>query len=211
MMESTVHPVTSLGGQTVLSSPLTDRPSCMFSMATMSTSPHPSPLTPGNKSLRMSMKENAREVSQCRRRLDFSPHQTYLGFHRPPTVAVARRNERERNRVKLINMTFATLREHLPHGSKGTKSKKMSKVETLRSAIEYIRHLQGMIGDPDAMRAVLEGSRAMIEGACSMSPESCLSPTPSTSSPSPSPCSTDSSYETLTIDEDDLIDFANWF
>ena len=48
---------------------------------------------------------------------------------RVPAVAVARRNERERNRVKLINMTFATLREHLPHsGGKGGKSRKMSKV-----------------------------------------------------------------------------------
>lgn len=48
---------------------------------------------------------------------------------RVPAVAVARRNERERNRVKLINMTFATLREHLPHsGGKSGKSRKMSKV-----------------------------------------------------------------------------------
>ena len=38
---------------------------------------------------------------------------------RTPAVAVARRNERERNRVKLINMTFATLREHLPQSGAG--------------------------------------------------------------------------------------------
>ena len=46
--------------------------------------------------------------------------------------AVAKRNERERNRVKHINGTFSTLKQHLPWAQ---KNKKMSKVETLRSAI----------------------------------------------------------------------------
>ena len=36
-------------------------------------------------------------------------------------------------------MGFHTLRQHIPNGS---KNKKMSKVETLRSAVEYIRQLQ---------------------------------------------------------------------
>lgn len=60
----------------------------------------------------------------------------------PPT-SVARRNERERNRVKMVNMGFATLRQHVPNGA---KNKKMSKVETLRSAVEYIRQLQRLLG-----------------------------------------------------------------
>lgn len=62
--------------------------------------------------------------------------------HGPPS-SVARRNERERNRVKMVNMGFATLRQHVPNG---TKNKKMSKVETLRSAVEYIRQLQKLLG-----------------------------------------------------------------
>src|SRR6218665_1195006 len=59
----------------------------------------------------------------------------------PPT-SVARRNERERNRVKMVNNGFATLRNHVPNGQ---KNKKMSKVETLRSAVEYIKQLQKLL------------------------------------------------------------------
>ncbi|RWS14349.1 achaete-scute 1-like protein [Dinothrombium tinctorium] len=55
---------------------------------------------------------------------------------------VSRRNERERNRVKMVNLGFATLRQHIPHA---TKNKKMSKVETLRSAVEYISELQSLL------------------------------------------------------------------
>lgn len=57
-------------------------------------------------------------------------------------MAVARRNERERNRVKMVNLGFATLRQHIPNGA---KNKKMSKVETLRSAVEYISQLQALL------------------------------------------------------------------
>ena len=120
---------TAIQNQTILN-PLTggERPTCMFSMsspvATITTTP--------NSKVHRSMKENTREIVNCKRRLDFN-HTGYIPMHRPQTVAVARRNERERNRVKLINMTFATLREHLPNASKGGKSRKMSKVETLRA------------------------------------------------------------------------------
>ncbi|KAG9508713.1 Achaete-scute-like 1, partial [Fragariocoptes setiger] len=60
---------------------------------------------------------------------------------RDPISSVARRNERERNRVRLVNLGFATLRNHVP-ALQAKKSKKMSKVETLRAAIEHIRRLQ---------------------------------------------------------------------
>lgn len=61
----------------------------------------------------------------------------------PPayTAAVARRNERERNRVRLVNHGFNALRQHVPQ----TGQKKLSKVETLRSAVEYIRELQELL------------------------------------------------------------------
>ncbi|XP_017478558.1 PREDICTED: achaete-scute complex protein T3-like [Rhagoletis zephyria] len=68
--------------------------------------------------------------------------------------SVARRNARERNRVKQVNNGFANLRQHLPqtvintlsHGGRGA-SKKLSKVDTLRIAVEYIRGLQDMLDE----------------------------------------------------------------
>lgn len=60
------------------------------------------------------------------------------GFH--PVNVIARRNERERNRVKTINQTFAQLRRHLP--STGTRRRKLSKVQILRLAIQYIDEMQ---------------------------------------------------------------------
>ncbi|XP_046395071.1 uncharacterized protein LOC124162540 [Ischnura elegans] len=90
--------------------------------------------------------------------------------HQP--ASVARRNARERNRVKQVNNGFATLRQHIPaaliaaaaaeraaspsekpsgrsSGSGSAASKKMSKVETLRCAVEYIRSLQEMLREAD--------------------------------------------------------------
>ncbi|XP_043267422.1 achaete-scute complex protein T3-like [Venturia canescens] len=81
--------------------------------------------------------------------------------HQP--ASVARRNARERNRVKQVNNGFATLRQHIPqsvaqalggntagtHGGSRAGSKKLSKVETLRMAVEYIRSLQRLIDDHD--------------------------------------------------------------
>lgn len=67
----------------------------------------------------------------------------------PPPIAVARRNARERNRVKQVNNGFAILRSHIPSaitqdGDNG-RNKKLSKVETLRLAVEYIRRLEDLL------------------------------------------------------------------
>lgn len=94
---------------------------------------------------------------RCKRKIQFMPYGT------PPQqpASVARRNARERNRVKQVNNGFATLRQHIPstiaaafspQGSGSSSSgrgasKKLSKVETLRLAVEYIRSLQQMIED----------------------------------------------------------------
>ncbi|XP_048511173.1 achaete-scute complex protein T3-like [Athalia rosae] len=81
--------------------------------------------------------------------------------HQP--ASVARRNARERNRVKQVNNGFATLRQHIPQsvaqalggntagtgGSSRAGSKKLSKVETLRMAVEYIRSLQRLLEEND--------------------------------------------------------------
>jgi hypothetical protein len=69
-----------------------------------------------------------------------------------PQVAVARRNARERNRVKQVNNGFSLLREHIPpeiadmfeQAGRGN-AKKLSKVETLRMAVEYIRNLEQLL------------------------------------------------------------------
>jgi len=71
--------------------------------------------------------------------------------HRQPFVAsVARRNERERNRVRQVNAGFQTLRQHVPNGAADGK---LSKVETLRSAVEYIRALQRLLHSSPSMSA----------------------------------------------------------
>ena len=51
-----------------------------------------------------------------------------------------KRNERERKRVKTINDYFAKLQKFLPNSKQTTK--KLSKVETLKAAIDYIEFLQ---------------------------------------------------------------------
>ena len=46
-----------------------------------------------------------------------------------------------------VNDGYQRLRSHLPLLE--NKEKRISKVETLRSAIKYIRHLQGLLSDID--------------------------------------------------------------
>ncbi|XP_022657691.1 class A basic helix-loop-helix protein 15-like [Varroa jacobsoni] len=60
----------------------------------------------------------------------------------PFVSSVQRRNERERKRVHQVNQGFASLRERLPDA---VANRKMSKVETLRSAIDYIVQLQKVL------------------------------------------------------------------
>ncbi|VDK35726.1 unnamed protein product [Gongylonema pulchrum] len=55
---------------------------------------------------------------------------------------VLRRNERERRRVQQVNIGFINLRDRVPHSA---TSKKLSKVETLREAARYIKHLQDLL------------------------------------------------------------------
>uniref|UniRef100_A0A8C6KIB0 Achaete-scute family bHLH transcription factor 4 n=1 Tax=Nothobranchius furzeri TaxID=105023 RepID=A0A8C6KIB0_NOTFU len=55
---------------------------------------------------------------------------------------IQKRNERERHRVRCVNEGYARLREHLPHEF---EEKRLNKVETLRAAIDYIKHLQSLL------------------------------------------------------------------
>ena len=58
--------------------------------------------------------------------------------------SISRRNERERRRVRNVNNGFQELRKRIPQGEK-----KLSKVETLRKAVEYIKNLQEMLNGAD--------------------------------------------------------------
>ncbi|XP_075282927.1 achaete-scute homolog 2 [Opisthocomus hoazin] len=144
------------------------------------------------------------ELLRCKRRLAFAAL--------PGTgaaAAVARRNERERNRVRLVNLGFAALRQHVPHGA---ASKKMSKVETLRSAVEYIRALQRLLDEHDAADAAFpDGRRRAAVGEGGGGGYSSASPSFASSAPG-SPCSSEESgYDAaLSPEERELLDFTSW-
>lgn len=113
----------------------------------------------------------------------------------PPPVAVARRNARERNRVKQVNNGFATLRQHIPGhiaAGYGDRGKKLSKVETLRMAVEYIRGLQRLLAEADGVEYDSKG----VSGGAQCAP----SPTNSVIS-----SSHNGSGERLVLEDDVLI------
>ena len=56
-----------------------------------------------------------------------------------------KRNERERNRVETVNRGFETLRRHVPTAA---TVKKMSKVNILTEAVDYIMQLKQMLEQP---------------------------------------------------------------
>ncbi|XP_043938352.1 achaete-scute homolog 2 [Protopterus annectens] len=144
------------------------------------------------------------ELLRCKRRLPFNGMSYVLTTQQQPPAAVARRNERERNRVKLVNMGFQALRQHVPNGA---ANKKMSKVETLRSAVEYIRALQQLLDEHDAVSAAF---------SCGLHSPSIAATDHSNSSVPGSPHSAyssdeGSSYEALSPEEQELLDFTSWF
>lgn len=65
--------------------------------------------------------------------------------HLEPTF-IRKRNERERERVRCVNDGYSRLKEHLPLEN---KQKRISKVEVLRRAIEYIRYLNAVLEKDD--------------------------------------------------------------
>ncbi|XP_071112547.1 achaete-scute complex protein T4-like [Haliotis cracherodii] len=74
-----------------------------------------------------------------------APYRHVPHSQKPPHL-VQRRNARERRRVQAVNGAFSRLRKHVPYEP---KHKRLSKVKTLRVAIDYIRQLEDMITDHD--------------------------------------------------------------
>lgn len=179
---------------------------------------------------------------QYRKKVHFRTN-PYTG---PQAVSIARRNARERNRVKQVNDGFNALRRHLPAsvvaalsgGARRGSGKKLSKVDTLRMVVEYIRYLQQLLDESDAKLGISRDqenrenipannvqpmtSLDMDEGffygngsPCSEKPDS----------PAPSECSSgvSSSYSAVdryevpsqqhlsSMDEDELLDVISWW
>ncbi|XP_037615734.1 achaete-scute homolog 1a [Sebastes umbrosus] len=183
-------------------------PACFFSTAAQSIQLSPSGSSQSGSSGKSVSKQpnkhrsTSPELLRCKRRLNFAG----FGYSLPPQQphAVARRNERERNRVKLVNNGFANLREHVPNGA---ANKKMSKVETLRSAVEYIRALQQLLDEHDAVSAAFQSgvlSPSMSQGYSAEMNSMAGSPVSSYSSE-------EGSYDPLSPEEQELLDFTNWF
>ncbi|KAL2102452.1 hypothetical protein ACEWY4_001620 [Coilia grayii] len=86
--------------------------------------------------------------------MPFHAHISLYDYSFEPSF-IRKRNERERQRVRCVNEGYARLRQHLPHE---LEDKRMSKVETLRAAISYIKHLQELLSAGLPLSAEVRGS-----------------------------------------------------
>lgn len=94
-------------------------------------------------------------------------------------TCLRKRNERERQRVRCVNQGYARLREHLP---RELADRRLSKVETLRAAIGYIKHLQELLARHTLGQEGLPGAATPHRAECNSDGES-------KASSAPSPCS----------------------
>lgn len=116
----------TIGGQTVMIS---------------NTNYHGEPVMPGFHMPILTHRMNMIMENRPRRRRSNHSHVATMD-----PVAVARRNERERNRVKQVNDGFDALRKRVPFLP---DKKKFSKVEILRCAMMYIRDLKDIVEEYD--------------------------------------------------------------
>jgi len=76
----------------------------------------------------------------------------HIPHHLRPQHIVERRNKRERRRVQDVNQAFLLLKALLPFDTiidnkDQLNSTRISKVRTLRTAIDYIEALQNMLNE----------------------------------------------------------------
>ncbi|XP_074661801.1 achaete-scute homolog 1a-like [Tubulanus polymorphus] len=189
------------------------------------TTPTSTPLSSDSKRYK---KVRNKELLRCKRRLDFNNNSGRSVPTKPLTPAVQRRNERERNRVRLINMTFATLRQHLPGSSNNGSSspatvnngggghnlqrkQKMSKVDTLKSAIDYIKYMQELLDENDAVDAAFRAGTVVPVQTTAYQRPAMLPLSPTSMSVSSPGSESASDTDNFLADEDDLLDFSSWF
>ncbi|XP_014241337.1 achaete-scute homolog 1a-like [Cimex lectularius] len=159
--------------------------------------------------------DNTSDV-RCKRRINFA----YSGMQ---PASVARRNARERNRVRQVNNGFATLRNHIPlsvaaalgasNAGRGA-SKKLSKVETLRLAVEYIRSLQDLLDESgNGSENYYKECKMELSPVCSDASDS---PPPSTSSYQSEPSYNGNTYHhdnysPMSPEDEELLDVISWW
>lgn len=117
--------------------------SCQKGMTVIKSSPM-SPSTPPQTGIKRKYddEDDDSDTESCKRRINFAMN--YVCSSQP--VSISRRNARERNRVKQVNNGFAALRQHIPGAA---RAKKISKVDTLKQAVEYIQNLQLLLDEND--------------------------------------------------------------
>ncbi|KAG7248762.1 hypothetical protein CRUP_023866 [Coryphaenoides rupestris] len=199
---------------------------CFFAAQSVQLSPtcgHDESAAASKQKQKPKPRSSSPELLRCKRRLNFAGFGYVLPVPAQPPHAVARRNERERNRVKLVNSGFATLRDHVPQGGGGGGggSRKMSKVETLRSAVEYIRALQQLLDEHDAVSAAFRAGVLLASPAASQGGgggysthdmnSMAGSPVSSSAYSSNASSSDEASYDPLSPEEKELLDFTSWF
>lgn len=150
------------------------------------------------------------------------------------STSIARRNARERNRVKQVNDGFNALRKRLPTSiitalsgnARRGSGKKLSKVDTLRMVLEYIKYLQSLVEVSDEALEITSMSRvtnATGHEVCevferkSTYSESALSPTTSEYSSGVSSIYSQNHYipeeqfdEIQHIEENDILNAICW-
>lgn len=155
----------------------------------------------------------------------------------PQAVSIARRNARERNRVKQVNDGFNALRKRLPAaviaalsgGARRGSGKKLSKVDTLKMVVEYIRYLQNMIAESDAAdgvtrtqtvpsqapyevdEGIFDGSSPYSNSVPSPAGSECSSGVSSAYSGSYIPNNNQTQEQVSPMDEEDLLDAITWW
>lgn len=172
-----------------------------------------------------------------KKKMHFAAHMSPYGAQ---PASVQRRNARERNRVKQVNNGFANLRQHIPpdvitaltNGGRGA-SKKLSKVDTLKLAVEYIRRLQDLLdeNENDALStsstsqlssSYYSGSSVTHHHGTTPAPcsEASVSPTPSYTSDGSTPGATYvhqqppfkyEVYDAYNPEDEELLDCITWW
>ncbi|XP_067951255.1 achaete-scute homolog 1b-like [Watersipora subatra] len=109
-----------------------------------------SPQRPPVKTILPKQEQANKEPAKTNLKLDCPKRRIHFSkkaLTHPRPQSITRRNTRERNRVRAVNQGFVTLANHVPLH---LRSKKMSKVDTLKAAMVYIQELTEALDNTDA-------------------------------------------------------------